>query len=275
MLLKQLKLNRIMLHQSQNERFCMVIENATSAVHCESDVNVYVTDMVTLPLMTGFSRPIILLPTYVNELNDLEVEYILRHEIAHYKGGDNWYKLAFQMFTYFLWWNPVAYLMRRSINQWLELRCDQHACQFMQSGERLTYSALLLRLVKKSSTAPKRLIATGFVGTFEAIYLTQRLRLLVETPVQRNSRLLSGLIAGICILLFLGSYSLIVQPAYTPPEVEGNSPVVGISPETAWLVLTTAGKYEVWVDGSYYVTLSPEAVSSPPFDQLPIHEKEN
>ena len=270
----QVKTNRSIPLHAKNERITQIAAKAAKVINCSAKIDVYVTRTMSSPIMTGFFHPVILIPEYVTEMNDLEIEYILRHEIAHYKGGDTWYKLAIQILVRLLWWNPAAYLLRRSVSQLLELRCDSRACHSLSPKERSDYSAVLLNAIHKTFEAPKKMISSGFVGNFDTLYMKQRLKILTTPVVPKRSALATIMIACICVTLYVGSYVFIVQPAAPPPEVEADNSMVMITPETAWLVPVENNQYELWVNGTYSATIPQELLTTPPFNQLPIHEKE-
>lgn len=271
----QVKTNRSIPLHAKNERVTQIAAKAAKVINCSAKINVYVTRTMSSPIMTGFLHPVILIPEYVTEMNDLEIEYILRHEIAHYKGGDTWYKLAIQILVRLLWWNPAAYLLRRSVSQLLELRCDSRACHSLSPKERSDYSAVLLNAIHKTFESPKKMISSGFVGNFDTLYMKQRLKILTTPVVPKRSALATIMIACICVTLYVGSYAFIVQPAYTPPETENNASMVTITPENAWLVPIGNDKYEVWLNNKLWSTVPSSAINFPPLNELPIYEKED
>ena len=131
----------------------------------------------------------------------------------------------------------------------------------------------LLFVAKKAVSLPKDMIFTGFIGKFDSLYDMQRIDLLMEKPTQKQRPVLRFLTILLCVSVFVGSYTFIVQPAALPPESDDPTEVT-ITPENAWLVPAAEEKYEIWVDGTYYGTVSAEIITIPPYDQLPIKEKE-
>ena len=273
LVVRQLRFNASLMSDATDARLARIAEKASSAVGCTVPVRVAVTSVFSSPLMTGFVRPIILLPEYALKMDDSEIEYILRHEIAHFTGGDLWRKLAIHLLVCILWWNPAAYLLRRSVNQLLELRADRLACLLMDEPARDRYIDTLLLVARKANNLPKDMIFAGFIGKFDSLYDMQRIDLLMEKPTEKKRPVLRFLTVLLCVSVFVGSYTFIVQPASLPPESDDPTEVT-ITPENAWLVPTAEGKYEIWVDGTYYGTVSAGIITIPPYDQLPIKEKE-
>ncbi len=273
LVIKQIRFNASQTSAAPDARLARIAEKASSAVGCTVPVKVAVTSVFSSPLMTGFVRPIIPLPEYALKMDDSKIEYILRHEIAHFTEGDLWRKLAIQLLVCILWWNPAAYLLRRSVNQLLELRADRLACLLMDEPARDRYIDTLLLVARKANNLPKDMIFAGFIGKFDSLYDMQRIDLLMEKPTEKKRPVLRFLTVLLCVSVFVGSYTFIVQPASLPPESD-NPTEVTITPENAWLVPAAEEKYEIWVDGTYYGTVSAEIITIPPYDQLPIKEKE-
>lgn len=255
---------------TENAHLNQLGEVAAKAVSCSAPVHVYTTSDYAYPLMIGFLKPIILLPASCASFSDEEIVYILRHEIGHFLGRDLWIKLAFQFLVCLMWWNPAVYLLRRSISQLLELRCDRIACRSMTETERTDYTAVLLQVLHSDNFInPTKAISAGFAGHSNKAFFKQRIHLLLSNVSARTSRRLTVTTLVVCLLLYLGSYAFIVQPAALPPMDKEHHMVV-VSPETAYLVPTEDGNYEMWVNGSLYITISPETAKLPPFNELPI-----
>lgn len=257
---------------TENAHLCQLAASAADAVSCSAPVRVYTTPDYTYPMMIGFARPIILLPESCASFSDEEIIYILRHEISHFLGRDLWIKLGIHILVCLMWWNPAVYLLRRSIDQLLELRCDRIACRLMTEAERADYTSILLQVLHTDNfVTPAKSVSAGFAGHSNKAFFKQRIRLLLSSVSTKTSRRLTVMTLVVCLLLYLGSYAFIFQPAALPPIDEEHQMVV-VSPETAYLVPTEDGNYEMWVNGSLYVTISAETVKQPPFNELPIKE---
>lgn len=78
---------------------------------------------ISSPMLLGFVRPTILLPSD-NILSD-ELPLIFKHELVHLKRRDLWYKALVLVAAAFHWFNPVVYVMARDIALQCELSCDE------------------------------------------------------------------------------------------------------------------------------------------------------
>ncbi len=81
-------------------------------------------DTIPAPLVYGFFRPVILLPSGFPKKDSPEYEQVLYHEMTHVRSGDLWIKLLMLVITAVHWFNPCVWLMLHLVSQDLELRCD-------------------------------------------------------------------------------------------------------------------------------------------------------
>lgn len=75
------------------------------------------------PLLLGFFRPCIMLPT--DDLSDSDFQYTILHELIHFKQQDIIYKWLFQIILCLHWFNQIIYLMGQEINRACKLACDE------------------------------------------------------------------------------------------------------------------------------------------------------
>lgn len=243
--------------------------SAATAFSRPLTVKVYTTSDFAYPMMIGIFRPIILIPESCASFSDEEITYILRHELGHFVGRDLWIKLGIQLLVCLMWWNPAVYLLKRSVDQLLELRCDRIACKSMTESERADYTSILLQVLHTDNFIKPKAVSAGFAGYSNKAFFKQRINLLLSNVCTKTSRRLTVMTLVICLLLYLGSYIFVFQPAALPPLDDEHQMVI-VTPENAYLVPTAEGNYEMWVDGKLYATISPETAKQPPFNELPI-----
>ncbi len=83
------------------------------------------SQMVDVPCITGFFKPVILLPiTLSTYLEAEEIEAILLHELAHIKRNDYLINLLQQVITVLLFFNPCVLLINKIIGEEREKSCD-------------------------------------------------------------------------------------------------------------------------------------------------------
>ncbi len=104
---------------------------------------------VKSPMMTGFFRPILLLPDVGFSSSDLKI--ILRHELIHYKRKDIWYKLLLVCANAVHWFNPFIYLMTAMSNKDIEIVCDSELIRDSGTTFRKQYSETILLAIHKGN----------------------------------------------------------------------------------------------------------------------------
>lgn len=251
---------------SQLHRLCC---QATQELQCKKPVVVGVSPTVSSVIMIGFTKPAILFPSKSMQLSEGQLHCILLHELYHFRHRDLWLKLVLQIICCLLWWNPLAYLLKSNIDQILELRCNRCVCNLLSQKEQLQYSSALLCVLKAGK--PARSLSTKYLGIPSKVRLRQRFRLLFQEHRPKSNNGLSWVAALLCVLLFLGSYSVILQPGTEHPYVEREcEQPEGIFDASTCIFRYADGTLVYSKDGKMIRTLSPEMLSIPPYDTLPI-----
>lgn len=252
--------------ESQLHRLCCQV---TQELQCKKPVVVGVSPTVSSVIMIGFTKPAILFPAKSMQLSEGQLHCILLHELYHFRHRDLWLKLVLQIICCLLWWNPFAYLLKSNIDQILELRCDRCVCNLLSQKEQLQYSSALLCVLKAGK--PARSLSTKYLGIPSKVRLRQRFRLLFQEHRPKSNNGLSWVAALLCVLLFLASYSVILQPGTEHPYVEREcEQPEGIFDISKYILRYADGTLAYSEDGITTKILSPEMLSVPPYDTIPI-----
>lgn len=103
--------------------------------------NRYLCDGIQTPFVLGIVRPKIYLPSGMAQENQT---YVLRHETAHLRHRDHWWKpLGFLLLSIY-WFHPIVWVAYILFCRDLEMACDERAIAGMGEGERKAYSYALL-----------------------------------------------------------------------------------------------------------------------------------
>lgn len=252
---------------SQLHQLCC---QAVRDVQCSKPVSVGISSRVSTVMMVGFTKPVILLPPQSMEMAAPQLHCILLHELYHYRSRDLWLKLGIRIFCCLLWWNPLVYLLKSSVDQVLELRCDRRVCSQLSRMEQLQYSSALLGILKIGKSAPRSLSAK-YLGIPSKSRLRQRFRLLLQHERSPSKgAVLPWIGAVLCLLVFVGSYTVILQPAFSPPEVERETEQPASVNCSAYILRREDGQLEYYVGGTLVKKLTPEMLSLPPYADLLI-----
>ena len=120
----------------------MGVENAPALRICPA---------VRVPMLTGFFKPMILLPD--ESLPAQEARLLLRHELAHYKRRDVWGGALALVAGAVHWFNPAVRLAVRDMGIACEIACDEAAVGDASPDRRLRYSELLIYTARYGGTA--------------------------------------------------------------------------------------------------------------------------
>ncbi len=166
-----------------------------NSIQVRQTVQVFESAVVQVPVVVGWLKPLILLPTkLVTGLSDEELEAILAHELAHIRRHDYLVNIGQIAVENLLFYHPVVWWLSSRVRQEREHRCDDMAAQFC--GSRVKIARALATLAELNARVPVLLpAATG--GS-----VVQRIRRLLQTDAKPERMGCAGIGFGIiCLLL--------------------------------------------------------------------------
>ncbi|MBE7501302.1 MAG: M48 family metalloprotease [Verrucomicrobiales bacterium] len=84
--------------------------------------------LVRVPMVLGWFRPAILLPTStLTGLSPRQIDFILAHELAHLRRGDHWVNLCQVLLETVLFYHPAVWWVSRHVREDREHCCDDLA----------------------------------------------------------------------------------------------------------------------------------------------------
>ena len=123
------------------ERFGKLVEQK----QIKTTVELYTNNLVSSPLLIGFFRPCIVLPT--TNLPPADFDFTILHELMHFKRQDMFYKWLVQFSVCVHWFNPFVYLMSGEIGRVCELSCDEAVIRELDMQGRRAYGDTLLNAI--------------------------------------------------------------------------------------------------------------------------------
>ena len=231
-------------------------------------IKVFVSQSIGIPYVTGVINANIYLPDI--DISDEMLEVIIKHEYQHFRSRDILLKSFYLLLYIVFWWNPIIYAFQRVLDRLLELRCDSLVTKKMSEGEKLSYLDSLLSFAKLIITAESELIpaTSALFQVGKNSFMEQRFNVIVKSGKHQSA--IGQIISVILVvLLFLGTYAFILQPAHHPPGVEDGD-VFRINKENSYILFTSNYKYELYVDGLFIVELSEVAIEEEIFKGIPI-----
>jgi beta-lactamase regulating signal transducer with metallopeptidase domain/outer membrane lipoprotein-sorting protein len=140
-----------------------------------SNVRLLVSNHLDVPLMFGWRKPTVIIPSDLISLDGLELEACLSHEWSHIVRSDilTWYFV--NLLQIGLWYQPAFWKLCRELRLCQEQLADSHASN--SAIGRIEYSELLLKLTKKQRSFQLRGTLTMFDRPSQ---LARRLHMLLE-----------------------------------------------------------------------------------------------
>ena len=113
------------------------------------NIRILVSDQINTPMTTGIFFPKIYLPKQLDLTNQLQLEYILAHELHHIKRFDAGWKLLAVISLCLHWFNPLVWLMAIIANRDLEISCDAAVVKKYGTTVKKDYALTLIGLAEK------------------------------------------------------------------------------------------------------------------------------
>ena len=120
------------------------------------------TELLDAPLVVGLIKPVLYLPQ--TEITEDELDYILLHELTHYRRHDLLYKWFAMLVSSIHWFNPFVYIVLRQIDEECEVSCDYEACKNLSEQQKKDYMAMILDFVQ-TSIQKKRPLTTQMASS--------------------------------------------------------------------------------------------------------------
>ena len=238
---------------------------------------IVVTPAVGVPMVSGLFHPRIYLPDA--DLTDEDWTWVLKHEQTHVKKGDLWIKLLYLVLEGLFFWNPLVPMLEDNLSDLLEFRCDYFVTRNCTDDEKRAYLLAILHVLqhakakeeKEKRSRKSRSHMSAFMVANDSERLLRERVDAVENPRPKRP-FLHIIIALVSAVLFLASYFVLFQPATEPPVFIEDG-YVEITPENAYIIHTADGKYEIWVDGELFSTISEEVLNADPMNKLTVYEE--
>lgn len=181
---------------------CLALEAERLGVR--RPVELCVMPLVSSPMLIGFFRPCVVLPSA--DLPGTDFRYVVLHELTHCRRGDLAYKWLVQLTVCLHWFNPLVHLMGREIGRACEFSCDEAVLAGIEADSARAYGQTLLNAM---ASVGRRWENSGAVTLSERKeLLKERLRAIMEFKRKPAAvRVLTGLLT-LCVALgaaFLGT----------------------------------------------------------------------
>lgn len=198
-----------------------------------SRIEVLESEGITTPCCIGILRKRIFLPA--KDYDREELRYILLHEYTHLANHDILLKLLVRVLCGIYWWNPLVYLLKKDLDQSMEIRCDLRVAGHLQEKEKADYLNVMLETFRESGSADPSVGTAGLVEEHSKSLL-ERFRVVADTGIVQKKQV--NVLAGVAMaLVLIVSYSFILQSAYETPisEIETDENIYNVDVETSYI----------------------------------------
>ncbi len=120
---------------------------------------VYSSNLLSSPMLFGILKPEIFLPE--REYTKEALEFVLSHELAHYKRKDLFVKLLLGMARTMHWFNPLVYKMEKQAEKDMELLCDSEVVEKLSKEEKKKYSEMLLIFATERKNSSMKVVCSS------------------------------------------------------------------------------------------------------------------
>lgn len=167
--------------------------------HVKRRMTLSVNNMIMSPIMVGLFNPCIILST--TQMTVLEFQHTISHELVHHRRRDILYKWLTQLAVCIHWFNPLLYMMERSINRACELSCDEAVIWDLDERGRYAYGDTLLRAAGRN--VERRSPVSPIAFNDSKIKLKERLDAIMD--FKKMSKVTYITMFSLAILLFVCS----------------------------------------------------------------------
>ena len=128
--------------------------------------HVRLCDYIDSPFILGIFRPVIYLPS---SLEEASIAYVMAHEQSHLKRRDHWWKpIGFAILSVH-WFNPAVWAAYILLCRDIEIACDERVIRELGTAQKQAYSNALLKCSIRRPYIAACPLAFGEVGVKQRI----------------------------------------------------------------------------------------------------------
>ena len=199
------------MHRPTDTAMLKKVNEIQEKIMGQKRVAVYESSAISSPMLIGLLHIKLVFPASPKQWQDKELEYIVSHELWHYRNRDLWLKLLLLFVWCLNWWNPFILLMKRKCFFYMELACDACVLKGTRENDRGEYAEMLLRFAGRRN--PVSAFSTNFGSGKKR--MRQRIDYALETHNCKR-----GTIAVLLISFLVIGAGLFISCGYKPEELD-------------------------------------------------------
>lgn len=134
------------LHQwgwpEEEEEICDLFHHLSRRLKLKKRPALWSCVDIRSPMLVGVLRPRLILPA--EDMDREALAYAILHELTHFKSRHIWLKALVLWVCALHWFNPLVWLMARSVERATELDCDERVLQTLPKEHRAAYSRTIV-----------------------------------------------------------------------------------------------------------------------------------
>lgn len=224
------------------------VEKSQRLIH-ECPLWIYRVFYSGTPMQVGTIYPSILIP-YDMELPEEKLEFVLRHEAAHFYRHDTLTKDVISIICAIYWWNPLCRRLKKQVDLISEMHVDHHIIKGDAEMRRM-YCEVLDDIAAQCSKNPDlpSLQAAPAEGDHENRDLEYRYKMMFR---QRKGNLPLAILLTILVLfIYIGSYRYTFEAHYMLPQHSPSVESVGSLGDDIYAVPLEDGTYDIYIYGVF------------------------
>lgn len=124
-------------------------DNLLNEFKIKGNIKLKYTYEVANPSCFGLFKKYILLPPHDYSLEELN--WILRHELTHYKSKDLYIRYLILFLKCVYWFNPLVYLLDRVVENICEMHCDETVLKDYSLEDRQSYAMTVVNSIERNT----------------------------------------------------------------------------------------------------------------------------
>lgn len=201
-------------------------QDICSKLQIKQSIQFHLSEKISVPLVIGHLKPIILFPiAFVNNLKLEQVESILIHELAHIKRWDylfNLFKVAMETVLFF---NPFIWLLSRHIETEREHACDDVVMKWTPSSIAYAQALMSVEFLKNTSTPVHAMAAVG--KKYHLLHRIQRITNMQKNHINARQHLIAVLLCSFALITVAW-----IAPVETPIAAMEETDIITVIPST-------------------------------------------
>ncbi|MCL2226078.1 MAG: M56 family metallopeptidase, partial [Oscillospiraceae bacterium] len=198
--------------------------NGSRLISQKSNVGIIASPTASMPMLIGVLQPKIILPD--GGFTEAELNMMLLHELAHHRRRDMWLKLIMLVCNAVHWFNPIAYLLSRHVNNLCEMSCDEKVVKAFDFEQRKLYGETILSVLEHRLARKNVVCIIGLCSSKKAI--KRRLNNMMNVKKVKKSIIalslaVSALVVGVGAAVAYSLVSAMPDTDEAPPEAHSAS----------------------------------------------------